>query len=219
MKMELNRRQENLEKAKGGDFVKKHMGPDVNLRSQEAFERLKSGNRRFVEGKHENWDVIKIRKELVKGQHPFAMIVDCADSRTTPEFVFDTRLGDLFITRKAGNYLEPGDIGSLEYGAEHLKVPLLVVMGHQSCGAVKAACSKASADGNLGEVIKSLQPAVEAAKKDPEAAVIENVKIQIRKIRENSKLLRRLENEGKLMIVGAYYSLESGEVEFFKEGF
>ncbi|MEM4634003.1 MAG: carbonic anhydrase [Candidatus Anstonellaceae archaeon] len=199
----------------GGDFMKKHSEDKINLKAQEALERLKSGNQRFVEGKLAEWNVVERRKELVGGQKPFAMIVDCSDSRTTPEFIFDARLGDLFITRKAGNYLEAGDIGSLEYAAEHLKVPLLVVMGHQSCGAVKAACNSPKAEGNLGEVLKALQPAVEAGGKEPEKVARENVRIQIEKIRAQSPLLRQMEEKGELAIVGAYYSLESGKVEFF----
>ncbi|MCX8197413.1 MAG: carbonic anhydrase [Candidatus Micrarchaeota archaeon] len=199
------------------DFMMRHPGLDANLRIQEAFDKLKSGNQRFMQGKLSQWNVAERRKELVSGQSPFAMIVDCADSRTTPEFVFDARLGDLFIVRKAGNYLEPGDLGSLEYAAEHLKVPLLVVMGHQSCGAIKAACGSSTAEGNLGAVVKALQPAVQAANKDPEKAALENVKLQIQKIRQESQTIRKLEQEGKLMIVGAYYVLESGEVKFFTE--
>ncbi|MCX8195172.1 MAG: carbonic anhydrase [Candidatus Micrarchaeota archaeon] len=195
--------------------IKKELLNDRRAAIEEAMRKLIEGNGRFVDGKHSNYDIRKRREELVSGQKPFAMVVDCADSRTSPEIVFDAGLGDLFVVRKAGNFVEPGDLGTLEYGAAHLKCPVLVVMGHQSCGAINAACKSDSAEGNISFVVKPLQEAVNAANRNPDAASRENVKVVIKQIREKSPLISRLEKEGALKVVGAYYSLESGKVEFF----
>jgi len=199
----------------GANLQDKHSSSVVNMKIQEALEKLKDGNAKFVKGELLQWDVKQRREELKAGQHPFAIIVDCADSRTVPEFVFNTRLGDLFVVRKAGNYLEKGDMGSLEYGVEHLHVPLIVLMGHQSCGAITAACSSDHADGNIDAIVQALQPAVIAGKKDIEASSRENVKLQKEAIRNQSPLLKELEMKGEIKILGAYYSLETGKVEFF----
>ena len=199
----------------GANLQGKHSSSVVNMKTQEALEKLKDGNAKFVKGELLQWDVKQRREELKSGQHPFATIVDCADSRTAPEFIFNTRLGDIFVTRKAGNYLEKGDIGSLEYSVEHLHVPLIVVMGHQSCGAVTAACGSDHAEGNIDSIVQALQPAVVAGKKDIEASARENVKLQKEAIRSQSPLLKELEMKGEIKILGAYYSLETGKVEFF----
>ena len=199
----------------GVNLPEKHIHSVVNMKAQEALQKLKEGNARFAEGKLAHWDVRERRKELVAGQHPFAQIIDCSDSRTAPEFVFDARLGDLFVSRKAGNFLEKGDLGTLEYGAEHLHIPLIVVMGHQSCGAVAAACASDHAEGNVDFLVKTLQPAVKAGNGNPEAVARENVKLVKEGIRGGSPILRKLEQENKLSILGAYYSLETGKVDFF----
>jgi carbonic anhydrase len=207
--------QKGMNVQEGKEFREKHSPSVVNMKAQEALQRLKDGNEKFAKGVLVGWDVAKRRQEIASGQQPYAAIVDCSDSRVAPEYVFNARLGDIFVVRKAGNFIESGDIGSLEYAAEHLHVPLIVVMGHQRCGAMTAACSSGKAEGHIAEIVKALQPAAIAGKGDVEESSRQNVKIQIERMREKSEIIRKLEQEGKLAIVGAFYSLDTGKVEFF----
>src|SRR5262245_24451061 len=122
-----------------------------------ALAKLKEGNGRFVGGKAMTKGIdVKERAELVKGQQPFAIVLTCADSRVAPELVFDQGLGQLFVLRVAGNVCDPNILGSIEYGVEHLKSPLIVVMGHEKCGAVAAAIGGGELHGNLGKLIKEV---------------------------------------------------------------
>lgn len=180
----------------------------------DSLELLKQGNSRFVSGKMQQKDMVKRRAELVNGQKPYATILTCSDSRVSPEHIFDAGLGDIFVVRTAGNIADAIAIGSIEYAAEHLGAPLLVVMGHSSCGAVKAACSADHAEGNIDAIVKELQEAVKFGNKDPAQVVKENVRCVLKKIRSDSGILLHLEKEGKLKIIGAIYSLASGRVEF-----
>jgi len=182
--------------------------------SSEPLEKLKHGNARFVAGKPSAKDLVARRKELVAGQTPFAIVLTCSDSRVAPEHIFDVGLGELFVVRNAGNLVEPIALGSIEYAAEHLHSPLLVVMGHSSCGAVNAACASDHAPGNIDAVVQAIQGAVKAGGKDPAKTVGENVKCVLAGIRAKSSILSHLEHEGKLKITGAVYSLESGEVRY-----
>ena len=186
----------------------------------EALAALKAGNARFVA------DAPKLpgadaahRKALTAGQHPYAILLSCADSRVPPEYVFNVGLGDLFVVRVAGEVVDRSVLASAEYAAEHLDVPLLVVLGHESCGAVKAAAESTgkSLGPNLDYLVKAIQPAVarSASERDHvKGAILANVEQVTNDIVAKSAILRERVEEGKLGVVGAYYELESGKVAF-----
>jgi carbonic anhydrase len=188
---------------------------------QDALTRLMDGNKRFVSGELTKKDIGESRRQaLTKGQQPFATVISCSDSRVPPEILFDQGLGDIFVVRVAGNVVEPTSLGSIEYGVEHLHTPLLVILGHESCGAVKAALeTKGKPEGNIGAILKKILPAVNAArkaKKDPSEtlniAIQETVKDTYKDIMK-SKIFRGLVNEGKLKGIGAEYYLSTGKFE------
>ena len=132
-----------------------------------VLSELKAGNERHVKGQYKHPDeTIARRQELAKGQSPHAVILTCADSRVPPEIVFDQGLGDLFVIRVAGNVAPDAEVASIEYAVEHLHTPLVVVMGHQSCGAVGAAIAGGEAPGHLPALIDAIKPAVEEARKE-----------------------------------------------------
>lgn len=189
-------------------------------KGDEALSKLLDGNKRFVSGGLAKKDLGEGRRlEIAKGQHPFAIVLSCADSRVPAEHVFDQGLGDIFVVRVAGNIVEKTTLGSIEYGAEHLHAPLLVILGHTQCGAVKATLeAKGKPEGNIGAILKKIMPAVETAKKankGPEdtlnLAISENVK-NVHKEVTKSKIISELVHEGKLKIVGAVYDLGTGKV-------
>ncbi len=162
------------------------------------------------------------RTELAKTQHPFATIVSCSDSRVPPEIVFDQGLGDLFVVRVAGNVIDDHGLGSIEYSVDHLGVRLIVVLGHQSCGAVQAAretiAAKSKAPGHIQSLVTAIQPAVEAtAKGDLEATIKANVKDVVQALRSSTPILKAKVDSGDLRVVGAYYSLDTGAVTFLDE--
>lgn len=188
---------------------------------EDSLSKLQDGNKRFISDEPAQKDIgDNRRQELAKGQHPFATVLSCSDSRVAPEIIFDQGLGDVFIVRVAGNVVEPTTLGSVEYGAEHLHTPLLVIMGHESCGAVKATLeAKGKPEGNIGAILKKIMPAVNTAKKAKKdldetlnLAVQENVKNTYKDIMK-SKIVRELVHEGKLKIVAAEYYLGTGKVE------
>src|SRR5437763_8664832 len=136
----------------------------------DALERLQDGNAKFVAAMLtglNGQELVARRTELTKDQKPFAIIVSCSDSRVPPELVFDVGLGDIFVVRTAGQALDPTDIGSIEYAVAHLGTSLIVVLGHQSCGAVAAAVSGANETGNIPNVLKAINPAVAETKSQP----------------------------------------------------
>ena len=180
--------------------------------ANEALNKLKDGNARFAAGKSAGHPLSQHRKDTMAGQHPFAIVLTCSDSRVPPEHIFDAGIGELFVVRTAGNIAGRVSLGSIEYAAEHLHSPLFVVMGHTSCGAVAAACASDSAAGHIDTIVKEMQPAVKAGNKEPARVVLENVKCVIATIRSKSHALSNLEKEGKLKIVGAVYSLDTGAV-------
>src|SRR5262249_26295867 len=164
----------------------------------------------------------KRRTELTKSQHPFATIVSCSDSRVPPEIVFDQGLGDLFICRVAGNVINDESLGSIEYSVDHLAVRLIVVLGHQSCGAVKAAKETIAAKGKAPEHIESLvaaiKPAVEATMNGDLNATIEaNVKHVVDLLRSSTPVLKAKVDSGEVQVIGGYYSLDTGAVTFLDQ--
>lgn len=181
--------------------------------------RLRAGNDRFVKNAAAPMPTgAASRQSLVKEQHPFAMVLSCADSRVPPEYIFNTGLGELFVVRAAGEVVDKSVMASLEYGAEHLHIPLLVVMGHESCGAVKAAVESEHGEGpNLEYLVQHIRAGVHfnaAEKLELRTAILENVEEAINDAMAGSQILRVAATSGHLQIVGAYYELGSGHVEF-----
>jgi carbonic anhydrase len=188
-----------------------------------ALEKLLAGNERFMKGLSLEKHYIADRPTLANGQHPYAIILTCADSRLSPEAIFDESLGKLFVVRVAGNVSDPIILGSIEYAAEHLHASLLVVMGHEACGAVKAAVANSPVPPNIAKIVQRLRPAVEKARvygRDENeivaAAIKENVRYQVKMMTFESDVLSELVHERKLNIVGGIYNLNTGKVEFMR---
>jgi carbonic anhydrase len=183
---------------------------------------LKAGNERHASHHHKNPHQSAERMhELTNGQHPEAVVLTCADSRVPPEIVFDQGLGDLFDIRVAGNIAADAEIASIEYAAEHLHTPLVVVMGHQSCGAVAAAIEGGNPPGHLPTLVAAIRPAVNQARGMPgelaDNAVRVNVEHVVQQLRSSKPVLATLVSEKKLRIVGAVYSLKTGLVTWLPE--
>lgn len=197
-------------------------GGKLATNADEALAELKAGNARFTSGKEQSpTRDLKRVKEVAKAQHPEAIVLTCSDSRVPPEVIFDEGIGDLFVVRVAGNVAEPATTGSVEYAAEHLGVPLVVVLGHHKCGAVKATAEATGApEGNIGAIVKEIQPAVAAAKANPgkeglvDDAVHQNAALVAAQLLSESPILSHLAHEGKVKIVTAVYDLESGKIEW-----
>jgi carbonic anhydrase len=180
---------------------------------------LMGGNQRFVSGKSRLREFKQLRSALSKGQHPKAIILTCSDSRVAPELLFDKSMGDLFVVRSAGNVADAIGLGSIEYAVEHLGSSVLVVLGHEKCGAVTAACSgEKMPSANLQAIVDKIDPAVRQARNyaNPdgllEAAIEENVHQSAQDMLANSEILRQALKQGKLTVIEAMYKLESGEV-------
>ncbi|MFH0818317.1 MAG: carbonic anhydrase [Candidatus Micrarchaeota archaeon] len=151
--------------------------------------------------------------ELSGGQKPHTIVLTCSDSRVVPEFIFGCELGELFVVRVAGNVACDCDVlASVEYAAEHLGTKNLLVLGHTKCGAVCAACKGGNAEGNIAGLLSHIKPAVEKACGHEEAAIEENVRLQMKNLKEKSEIIMHLAHEGKLSIFGAIYDISSGKV-------
>jgi carbonic anhydrase len=189
----------------------------------EAISKLKEGNARYTSGNLQHpGQTAERRTELAKTQHPFAAIVSCSDSRVPPEVVFDQGLGDLFIVRVAGNLINDEGLGSLEYTVDHLGTRLILVLGHQRCGAVDAAretiAAKGKAPGHIQSLVTAIKPAVEAtAKEDLDATIKANVKHVVDAVRSSTPILKAAVDSGKIQVIGGYYSLDTGAVTFLDE--
>ncbi|MCL2801159.1 MAG: carbonic anhydrase [Treponema sp.] len=183
----------------------------------EAFNHLTEGNARFTAGKPRQTHVTaELRENLFKnGQFPYAAIVCCSDSRAPVELIFDAGPGELFVVRTAGNIVGPTQLGSLEFAVTVLKAPLVVVMGHQACGAVIAATTNGEFSPALGSVIQEIRCcAPNVIGSDPDVIIDENVKYALSKIAENP-FISKAAAEGSVKLAGAKYSLETGIVTFF----
>lgn len=195
---------------------------NAGVTPDEALARLLEGNKRFVANKmfHPN-EGMEQRAKLATGQWPFAAVLGCADSRVPPELVFDHGLGDIFTVRVAGNIVEDAGSGSMEYAVEHLGVPLIVVLGHERCGAIKATIealeSQGEVPGHIAELVKKLKPAVDASKSQPgdkvDNAVRENAKRMTAELANLEPILKEKVKEGKLKVVAMRYDLDTGAVE------
>ena len=189
----------------------------------EAISKLKEGNGRYTSGNLQHpGQTAEQRTELAKTQHPFAAVLSCSDSRVPPEIVFDQGLGDLFVVRVAGNVINDEGMGSLEYTVDHLGTRLILVLGHQRCGAVDAAkqtiAAKGKAPGHIQSLVTAIKPAVEAtAKDDLETTIKANVKNVVQALRSSTPILKAEVDSGKIQVVGGYYSLDTGAVTFLDE--
>jgi len=195
---------------------------EEQITADSVLAELKTGNKHHVAHRYQHpHETLDRQRQLVSGQHPHAEILSCSDSRVPPEIVFDQGLGDLFIVRVAGNVASDTEIGSLEYGAEHLHVPLIVVLGHESCGAVTAAVQGGPPEGHIGSLVDLIKPAVEKTRGmsgDPVSnAVRMNVELVVKQLRTSTPILSELVAHGKIKIVGAVYSIETGAVTWLPD--
>lgn len=195
--------------------------PTNVMTPEAALKRLMEGNARYVAGKSNGRNFSQTRSALTKGQNPFAAILSCADSRVSPEFCFDEGRGDLFVNRLAGNYVSTDILASIEYGVAVLNAPVIMVLGHTECGAVKAAI-KADKDnvdfpGHIQSITTALNPAVKAGEKDGgdllSASTLANIKINVAMLKSSTPLLRKLAQDKKLIVVGGLYHLDTGKVD------
>lgn len=191
---------------------------EKGLSGEEIWADLMKGNQRFVAGKHSSGNLASVRKSLVKGQQPKVMILGCADSRVPPELLFDKNLGELFVIRDAGNIADKLALGSIEYAIEHLHAKVLVILGHESCGAVNAALSgEEMPTKNLQAIVDKISPAFKDSKECPigskisMACVKENVQQSATDVLLNSAVIKKAAKE-ELTVIKAVYSLETGEV-------
>jgi len=202
-----------------GAPVAAHSAPMPPASPEKIWAELMEGNERFVAGKPARHDVVGLRGTLAKGQHPQVIVLGCSDSRVAPELLFDQTLGDLFVVRSAGNLADAVGLGSIEYAVEHLGSTVVVVLGHQKCGAVTAACSQQKMPTpNLQAIVDKINPAVlavgDSEKGDAriEAAIRQNVHHGARELLVNSEILRHAADEGRLTVIEAEYSLDTGRV-------
>ena len=191
-----------------------------------ALARLQEGNQRFVSGESLRRDYPAQVKATATGQYPFAVVLSCMDSRSSPEIVFDQGIGDLFVVRVAGNYAPDDIIGSIEYATKVAGAKLVVVMGHTECGAIKGACDNVQL-GNLTTVIQALQPAVNDVQdvsgdrnsKNKQFVLLvteANVRRTVAKLRADSPILHEMEQSGQIKIIGAIDDISTGQVNFFE---
>lgn len=187
--------------------------------AEEVLKILKDGNKRFISGKLEHPNHCEeSRKSLAAGQEPLATVLTCADSRVPPVDIFDQGLGDLFVVRVAGNVIGDHSLGSIEYAVKHLHTPVVVVMGHSSCGAIGAVASGAALEGHIATLGPAIQTAIKNVKED-EGDLINNASRELArqisaKIAHAEPIVAELVKNGTVKIVPAYYDLMSGEVEF-----
>jgi carbonic anhydrase len=186
---------------------------------QAALDELIAGNRRFTSGRTSSHRRdLAILQQMMERQEPFAAVLSCADSRVPVEVVFDQTIGQLFVTRVAGNIVTPEIVASLEYAAAVLGTNTILVMGHSRCGAVTAAIQGQEVPGQISALFPYIEPAVEQAGPDLEATIRANVLIQAHRLTQYSPLLASLIEEGKLKVAAGYFDIRTGEVTLLDEG-
>jgi len=196
---------------------------EMDMTGEQALRRLMAGNARYATSRLRHpHQTSKRRIELKDGQHPFAVVLGCADSRVPPEVIFDMGLGDLFVVRVAGNGIDDTVLSSIEYAALHLHAPLVMVLGHSQCGAVQAALGGIDLEGHLPTLVRAISPAVDKVMDQPgdivnNAAKL-NAKMVSERLRCSTPILSDLVHRGLLKIVAAYYDLGTGAVELLSEG-
>ncbi|ODA66810.1 Carbonic anhydrase 2 [Methyloligella halotolerans] len=196
--------------------------PQNVMEPDAALERLMAGNERYIKGEAKPHDFVAERPALVSGQNPFAGVLSCADSRIAPELAFDTSRGDLFVCRVAGNFVTPDNLASFEFATAVLNTPLILVLGHDACGAVASTISSIEDDetlpGHLPALVEALTPAVKQASAQGhdnllERSIEDNVRLNVEKLKTSSPILDEAVGAGKLKVVGGVYKLETGKVE------
>jgi len=190
----------------------------ISISADDALNRLMEGNHRFTQQKSEYpHQALKRLQEVAYAQHPYATILSCADSRVPAEIIFDAGIGDLFDVRVAGNIVTPEVLGSLEYAVLQLDTPLIVVLGHERCGAITAAVKGGKLPGSIGTLVAAIQPGINLGEgisdESIEKAVVANVTYQINAMKRNSPLIAERILKNQLKIVGGRYDLDSGKVE------
>jgi len=205
-----------VEQAKAAGLPNGFSATPQSLNPDGAMQKLIEGNQRFVQHKPQYPDQSAARlQEVAQAQYPFATVLCCADSRVPTEIIFDQGIGDIFDVRVAGNIVTPETLGSIEYAVMLLGTPLLMVLGHERCGAVTAAVQNGSLLGEIGSFVKAIKPAVKRVKDQPgdavENAVVANVQYQIERLMRSQLLTEQIKS-GKLKIVGGRYDLDTGSV-------
>ncbi len=191
----------------------------TGMTADQAMKNLLEGNDRFVSGNfvHPDHSIAERRAEVVSAQHPFAVAVTCSDSRVPPEIVFDQGLGDIFVVRTAGEVMDNVTLGTIEYAVDHLNVPLVLVLGHDGCGAVEAAVLGGEAPGHIAGLVEAIKPAVETAKGMKGDLLNNSIDVNTQNIVDELKLSQPIlypaVKEGMLKIVGARYRLDSVAVK------
>lgn len=184
---------------------------------EEALKELKAGNQRFLTGKQINTNYKEEIEETKADQHPHSLILSCLDSRIPPEIIFDQGIGNIFVARVAGNIEDPNILGSMEFATKVKGTKLIVVMGHNKCGAVKGAIDNAAL-GNLTQLVEQIKPAITGDKSDMDLMMNEtanrNVELTIQDILKESTVINDLVKEGKVKIMGAFYDITSGKVSW-----
>ena len=200
----------------------------ATMTPQKSLQFLKEGNQRFQNNLKANRNLLEQVNDTSDGQFPFATILSCIDSRVSAELVFDQGLGDIFSVRIAGNFVNEDILGSMEFACKLAGTKLIVVLGHTSCGAVKGACDNAKM-GNLTKLIEKITPAVNAVAEPKDAQLrnssnlefvdsvaVKNVQLTIDRIHKESPILTEMEKNGEILIIGAMYDINTGEVTFFE---
>ncbi len=195
---------------------------------QSAVQLLKEGNQRFVQNKKAGRDLLDQVNDTKSGQFPFATILSCIDSRVSSELIFDQGIGDIFSARVAGNFVNEDILGSMEFACKLAGTKLVLVLGHTACGAVKGACDDAKL-GNLTALLSKIKPAVEAVSEPADASLrnsknidfvndvaVKNVQLTIDNIRKQSDVLKEMESNGEILILGGMYDINDGKVTFFE---
>jgi carbonic anhydrase len=200
----------------------------ATMTPQKSLQYLKEGNQRFQNNLKANRNLLEQVNDTSDGQFPFATILSCIDSRVSAELVFDQGLGDIFSVRIAGNFVNEDILGSMEFASKLAGTKLIVVLGHTSCGAIKGACDDAKM-GNLTKLIEKIKPAVNAVEEPKDVSLrnsknlefvdnvsLMNVQLTIDRIHNESPILSEMEKNGEIMIIGAMYDINTGEVVFFE---
>ena len=201
--------------AQSGEFQPK----SISGLSDASLKKLMDGNDRYVKNKSQSINNLQVKRTSLLGtQTPFAVVIGCSDSRVPPEIVFDQSLGDLFVVRVAGNVAGPLELDTIEYAAYELKCPLILVLGHQDCGIVKAVIDGKATDLELEAIAPYIQQSVDESRSLPgdrmRNAIQTNVKLNIQRLTDNAVLQKLIQNN-QLKIVGGYYELDSGKVDWF----
>jgi carbonic anhydrase len=209
-------------------------GTTAAVTPDQALAKLLEGNTHYVNGNLDNLDKMseaKNRKLVAAGQAPYAIVLTCSDSRVPPEILFDKGLGEIFVVRVAGNIVAPHELGSIEYAIEHLGSSLVMVLGHERCGAVKSTYDAypAEVEGNIGSLVKDITPAVETVvghtpkptgsveqAAQVEECVVENIKLVSESLETKSPIIKEFVHLGKVKIVRAKYDLDDGKVRLLE---